>query len=409
MKALLDALRPGLSVYVQGATGEALSLCAALTAEPGRAAGVHFIGGLIPGMNAFDYAALTPTTTLTAFMPIEAARASYEAGRVRIPPLHYSRIADHLAHDTPIDLAVLHVAPGDGGEASFAISADFGPLVWKRAKRRCAIVNPLLPKPPRSATLPLSECEIVVEAPHAPVTVREAAPTEELQAIARRVAALVPDGAALQTGVGGAPAAALPLLKDHRGLVIRSGMVTPGYRTLAEAGALAREGHVTGVALGDEDFYRFVVESDLCRFADAYETHGYGVGAVERFTSINSALEVDLFGQANIEWRNGRLVSAAGGAPDFLRAAKQSRGGRSIIALPATAAGGKISRIVPRLAAPTVSLSRHDTDTIVTEHGVAELVGKTAAGRAEALIAIAAPEHRAALEAARSTLERQPS
>ncbi len=405
MKALLDALRPGLNVYVQGATGEALSFCEALTREPERAAGVHFIGGLIPGMNAFDYAALTTTTTLTTFMPIEAARASYEAGRVRIPPLHYSRIADHLAHVADYDLAVLHVAPAPGDNFSFAISADFGPIVWQRAKMRCAIVNPQLPCPPRSATIPRSACEIVIDAPHAPIMVSEGAPNAELLAIAQRVAALVPDRAHIQTGVGGAPAAALALLKDRRNLVIRSGMVTEGYRTLAEAGAFAEGGeHVTGVALGDAAFYRFVVESDLCRFADAYETHGYGVGAVEKFTSINSALEIDLFGQVNIEWRNGRLVSAAGGAPDFLRAAKQSRGGRSIIALPATAAGGKVSRIVAKLDNLTVSLSRHDIDTVVTEFGVAELVGKTASARADALIAIAAPAFQSELIAARAKL-----
>lgn len=393
MKALLDALSPGQNVFVQCATGEALSFVEALKREPDRAAGVHFIAPLIPGMNAFDYASLSPTTTLTSFMPIEPARASIEAGRVRIPPLHYSRIADHLAHVAEYDLAVLHVAPAPGDQFSFAISADFGPIVWPRAKRRVAIVNPLLPCPPRSATIPRSACEIVIDAAHAPITVSESAPSAELVAIAQRVAALVPDGANIQTGVGGAPAAALALLKDRRDLVIRSGMVTEGYRTLAEAGAFSTNAeHVTGVALGDDAFYKFVVEHDLCRFADAYETHGYSVGACERFTSINSALEIDLFGQVNIEWRGGKLVSAAGGAPDFIRSAKQSRGGRAILALPSTAAGGKISRIVPRLDSKTVSLSRHDTDTIVTEHGVAELVGKTADQRAQALIAIAAPE-----------------
>jgi acyl-CoA hydrolase len=406
VKALLDALAPGRSVYVQGATGEALSFCAALTAAPERAAGVHFLGGLIPGMNAFDYAGLTPTTRLTTFMPIEAARASHEAGRVAIPPLHYSRIADYFAHAAAIDLDVLNVAPLGSGEASFGFCADFGPLIWQRAKRRCAIVNPLLPAPKRSATIPLSACEIVIDAPHAPVMASEAEPSAELQRIAAHVASLVPEGAAVQTGVGGAPAASLAALANHRGLTIRSGMITPGYRSLAQAGALAREGHVTGVALGDADFYRWVVESDTCRFADATVTHGYELGRVERFVSINSALEVDLFGQANIEWRNGRLVSAAGGAPDFLRAAKQSRGGRSIIALPATAAGGKVSRIVARLEAPTVSLSRHDTDTIVTEFGAAELVGKTADQRAEALIAIAAPHFRDALAADWAALNR---
>ena len=126
-------------------------------------------------------------------------------------------------------------------------------------------------------------------------------------------------------------------------------------------------------------------------------THGAAeLAGTPRLMAINSALEVDLFGQANLEWRSGRQVSGVGGAPDFARGAMASAGGRSIIALPATAGGA--SRIVARLTAPTVSLARHETDVIVTEHGVAELRGKTVGERAEALIAIAAPEHRGALQ-----------
>jgi acyl-CoA hydrolase len=168
---------------------------------------------------------------------------------------------------------------------------------------------------------------------------------------------------------------------------------------LAEAGALDPDGeHVTGLALGSAAFYRFLVESDLIAFADTRMTHGAAaLSTVDRFTSINSALEIDLFGQANIEWRGERLVSGVGGAPDFVRAARRSPGGRSIIALASTAGGGKIARIVPRLASPTVSISRSDVDTVVTEFGVAALADRSMDERAEALIAIAHPDHRAAL------------
>jgi acyl-CoA hydrolase len=116
---------------------------------------------------------------------------------------------------------------------------------------------------------------------------------------------------------------------------------------------------------------------------------------------------VDLFGQANIEWRSGRLVSGLGGAPDFARAARASPGGRAILALPATAAGGSVSRIVARLDAPAVSLARDDADLVVTEHGVADLRGAAMEARAEALIAIAAPEHRDRLAEAWAALRRR--
>ncbi len=115
------------------------------------------------------------------------------------------------------------------------------------------------------------------------------------------------------------------------------------------------------------------------------------------FTAVNSALEIDLFGQVNLEWQGGKLVSGVGGAPDFARAAAMSTNGRAMILMPATARGGSISRIVPRLAAPAVSLPRSAVDTIITEHGTADLRALSLDERADALIAIAAPERRDAL------------
>jgi acyl-CoA hydrolase len=114
------------------------------------------------------------------------------------------------------------------------------------------------------------------------------------------------------------------------------------------------------------------------------------IAAISGFVSIGSALEVDLEGNLNLEWRAGRRISSVGGAPDFMRGAKSAQGGMSIIALPAT--GGGASRIVPRISAPSVAGDL--TDVVVTEHGVARLKGLTGRARAEALIAIAAPEHR---------------
>ncbi|MET0183419.1 MAG: hypothetical protein ABW199_11085, partial [Caulobacterales bacterium] len=131
MKVLLDQLRPGLTVYVPGGASEPLALHEALRADPERAAGVHFVTVSIPGVNVFDYAALTPTTTLTTFMRLDAMRASHEAGRVRVPALGYSSIVDYL-EQLPIDLAVLHVAPN----GSFGLTADFGLIVAPRAGKR---------------------------------------------------------------------------------------------------------------------------------------------------------------------------------------------------------------------------------------------------------------------------------
>jgi acyl-CoA hydrolase len=396
---LLAELKPGLSVYLPGTVAEITALRAAFAADPERLAGVDLIGCFVPGMNDFDYAALTPTTTLATYMMPPAMRPSFEAGRVRLIPLPYSEIAEHLATRARIDVGVFHLAPPDAdGLCSVGLASDFAALAWARARRRIAVINPLMPIPPRGPRLPLAEADLVIEL-ESPII--EAAPTTEgaeAAALAEKVAALIEDGAAIQFGIGAAPAAVLARLTDRRGLTIRSGMVIDAVQTLAEAGALAAGGHVTGLALGTASFYRFLVESDLALFADARITHGAAsLSTIERFTSINSALEIDLFGQANLEWRGERVVSGVGGAPDFVRAARRSPGGRSIIALPSTAGGGKIARIVPRLASPTASIARGDIDTVVTEFGVAELTDRPLDARAEALIAIAHPDHRAGL------------
>jgi acyl-CoA hydrolase len=407
---LLAELRPGLSVYLPGAAAEVTALRAVFAADPQRCAGVRFIGCFVPGMNDFDYAGLTSTTQLTSFMMPPAMRASFEAGRVRLVPLPYSEIAEHLAGRAQYDLALFHLAPPDAdGMCATGIASDFASLVWPRARRRIALINAAMPVMQRGPRLPLDQADLVIEIDSPIVEGAPAPDTAEANAIAERVAALVGDGAAIQFGIGGAPAAVLARLTDRKKLVIRSGMVIDGVQTLAEAGALAADGeHVTGLAYGSAGFYRFLAESDLVAFADTRITHGAAaLSTVERFTSINSALDVDLFGQANLEWRGERVVSGVGGAPDFVRAARRSAGGRSIIALASTAGGGKISRITPRLTSPTVSISRTDIDTVVTEFGVATLTDRSIDERAEALTAIAHPDHRAALTDAWAELRKR--
>jgi len=164
--------------------------------------------------------------------------------------------------------------------------------------------------------------------------------------------------------------------------------------------------HVTAMALGDRAFYHALEGLPELRFCGADITHESAIIAeLDHFVSINSAVEVDLFGQVNAETVGGRQISGPGGAVDFMRAAAGAPGGQSIVALTATAQGGKLSRIVPTLAAGTPATGlRTDSDVIVTEFGVAELKGKSLEARAKALIAVAAPEHREDLAAAWASL-----
>ena len=400
LEDLWAQFRPGRTIYVPGASGESLALVKALQAEPDHASGVNFLSCLVPGMNeAVDYAGLAAHARMTTFMLPACLRSSFSQGRVSLIPRTYWGIAQFL-EASQVDVAIAHVSPPDeAGGCSLGIASDFATLVWPQAKCRVLIINPAMPRLSRALSVDMAHADIVVELDGPLVEAAPQAPNAEADAIAARIAGLVPDGAHLQTGIGGACGAIWRHLRGHRNLVLRSGMANDWLRDLAEAGALAENGdHVAGIAYGSGVFYDDLASTDMVRFANTIETHGLpALASVARLTSINAALEVDLFGQVNVEWQGGALASGVGGGPDFMRAATASPGGRSIIALPSTAKRGAISRIVPRIDKPSIGIARCDTDTIVTEHGVADLRHKSLDDRADALIAIADPAFRTSL------------
>jgi 4-hydroxybutyrate CoA-transferase len=229
------------------------------------------------------------------------------------------------------------------------------------------------------------------------------------EAIGRHVAALIRDGDVLQTGIGSIPAAILARLNGHNDLGLHGGLLDDGGMQLIRAGnvtgshkTLDRGLHVTGMALGSSELIDWLAQTPSVKFCGANYTHEVSViRQLDNFVSINSAVEVDLYGQINAEFANGRQLSGTGGSVDFMRAAAASRGGRSIVAMNATARDGSVSRIVPKVE--MVTALRTDVDLVVTEFGVASLKGKSVAARTEALISIAAPEFRQLL------LDRQPS
>jgi len=390
---VVRSLRPGQRVYFQGGPGECAAFHAALLAHPGLSNGVELWSCLIPGINTRDYGALPSTAQLVTFMASPALETSIASGRTRLMAMPYSEIADLMAR-TEFDVAVLHVAPPDSaGRCSFGLACDMPGLVWQSAGRRVAFVNDRMPALPHADFIPADRIDLAVpisEPLLAPASSSGAA-NAAVGEIVRLCAELIPDGATIQSGIGEAPGAVIAGLKLHRGLRVHSGIITPEYIPLAEAGALdpAAE-HVAGVAWGDASFHAWLSRSGFA-FRSAKVTHDHAtLAALPGFVSIGSAIEVDLAGNLNLEWRRGRRVSSVGGAPDFMRAARASVGGLSIIAMPATAGGA--SRIVPRLASP--SIPGEMVDTVVTEFGVARLKGLSFEARAEAITAVAAPQHR---------------
>ncbi|MCU0838794.1 MAG: 4-hydroxybutyrate coenzyme A transferase [Rhodospirillales bacterium] len=396
-------LRPGMRVYVGGTAGESEVFAEALAATPQAAAGVRFLGVWLPGLNRIDYAGLHPQAQATAFFITRQMHRSFVSGRIDFLPIAYSAAFACLRDDAEIDLALLQVSPpGRDGRFSLGIANDFGPAILAKARHIVAHINPRMPATRGAATLAPSDVTAIIEQPAGLITDRG---TQDgcWAAIGAHVAGLIRDGDTLEVGIGNVQSVFSALAGAKR-LRIHSGAISTPLLQLAASRALdTREGAVvTGIAYGSSEFLEFVGSDPRVRFASVGETHDPArLRAIPRLIAINSVIEVDLLGQANAEMVDGRQVGGVGGLVDFMRGARSSEGGLAIVALPATTADGERSRIVDSLARGTaVSVGRADMDVVVTEFGTADLRRRAADARAEALIAIAAPQHRDSLAAA---------
>lgn len=392
--ALAHLLRPGMRVFVHAGPAEPLALRGALLADPACASGVEFVGIFIPGINDFDYAGLHEGARAAGSFVPPAFRKSFEAGRFTFSPVHYSELGAYMRRH-PIDLAILHCPPDRAGTFSLGVNADVAAAAARHAAQCAIFVNPALPFTKTADPLPASIATYRVEGDGALLS----NPTEAADAltdrIADHVAALVRDGDTIQIGIGRLPSAILRKLGQHRSLKMHTGMITDEVADLVRLGAIdAATPITTGIAIGS-DAVRALAGEPICCFHATDVTHDVcRIAAIPSYVAINSAVDVDLFGQVNGEIINGRQMSGIGGSSDFARGARLSPGGRSVIALPASARGN--SRIVVQTAGP-VSQGRCDADYVVTEHGVASLRHQSIDARAEALIAIADPAHREAL------------
>ena len=407
--AMLDAAwRDGAAqrhIYSPGCAAHSHLFEAWWSEAPAQARATEFCGVFVPGVNRFDFAALDDSARMRLFFQLPDFAASAARGAIALVPMHYSAIPAYLARPGHFDGVLVQVSPPDrDGNMSLGLAADFALAAMASGAPVWAHVNPDLPVT-RGPVITPDAIDAWVEQAAPLLTVAPEEPDSTLNAVAAHVARLVRDGDTLQFGLGKLQTALCRALTRHRGLRLFTGMVSDGLLTLLEHGALAPRDRdeppvVTAVALGTATLYQAVTDPALIRFAPVSETHALqSLARLPRFTAVNSALSIDLYGQVNGEMLDGRQVSGAGGIGDFSRGALASALGRGIIALPATARGGQVSRIVTRLDGP-VSLARADVDHVVTEFGLAALRGLDEEQRASALIAIAAPSHRAALRRA---------
>jgi acyl-CoA hydrolase len=399
-------LRPGDRILIGQACGEPTSLVEALLAQAGGIGQLSaFIATSFSGL--FD-AAAGETIAVSSMGAIGALRTLAAAHRLGIVPCHVSQVGPMIEQGLiGCDVAFVQVSPADAdGNHSFGLIADHVQAAVAKARVVIAEVNDQVPFT-YGELLPASRIDCAVHVSRMPVEVAPAKIGATDEAIARHAAAYIGDGAVLQTGVGAVPDAILRLLHDRRDLGVHSGMLGDGLVELVEAGVITNAGKaidtgvsINGALIGTRRLYQFADRNPLIRMCSTAYTHDPAtLAGLERLVTINSAVEVDLTGQVNAEQSGDHYLGGTGGQVDFVRAGSRSPGGHAIIALPATAKGGKVSRITTGLSGP-VTTARSDVDVIVTEYGAAELKGQTLAERSRRLIAIAHPDFREELDRA---------
>jgi acyl-CoA hydrolase len=406
VKAMREALPDRARVYVPGVAAEPYALADAFRSQPGLADGLTFFGVWIPGVNRTDWSDIGGGSEFETIFLGPELRNSFEAGRVHVRPLTYTKAWDWL-ESTPVDGAILQVSPPDeAGQCSLSLASDFTPAIWRRANVRIAQINPALPVMPGAPTIPLSAFDAVTELRTEPRGYDAGRLPAAFEDIARHVAALVPDGAAVQFGLGKVQLAVLPALKHHTGLALHSGMVSDPLLEILGGDTVAAIR--TGAVLGSCGLADALKGDPRLTMTPVNATHALSVlSSLPNFIAINSAVEVDLFGQVGAEWVDGKLASGSGGLADFARGAQGSPGGKSIVALVSAAKGGTLSRIIPVLKDRPAALSRSEVDIIVTEHGAADLRGLDLDARAAAIMGIAHPDFRATLSGQWSEMRSQ--
>lgn len=393
-------------MFVGGFTGEPTAVIEALQRRPRMGRHVRVTSVLIPGVNTIDITRIAPEGRFETYFVSTPLRQAFQTGRVDYRPMHYSAIYTELLLRRDFDLAILRVSQPRDNRVSLGLAHDFGPALVAAGVPIAAMIDPGTPFVPDGFTIALDRLTTLIDGPSSLPTLPAEPIRPAMAEIARHAAALVRDGDAVQTGLGSAPNGVLSALSTHKRLRLFGGMITDAGLALLDAGAASTV--TTGAAVTGPGWTKRLAGETRVRFRPVCDTHGtLALAAVPSLVAINSALEIDLFGQVNGEVLAGQQISGHGGVADYVRGARLSPGGRSIIVLSATGGGGKISRIVASHPPGTpISITRADIDHVVTEFGSANVRDTDLDTRAQRLIAIAAPASRDSLSNAWDALRR---
>ncbi|TXG86213.1 MAG: acetyl-CoA hydrolase/transferase family protein [Rhodocyclaceae bacterium] len=347
----------------------------------------------------------------TAYFFGGASRAGGQEGWIDYIPAYFSELPQLIERKLiPADVVFSMASPMDEhGYFSLSLGADYTMAAVENARAVVLEVNPNVPFANGDCHIHISQVTALVESdePVLEVGLPKIGPVQE--AIGKYVAELIPNGATLQIGYGGIPDAVVMQLTDKHDLGIHTEMVGDGIMTLVEAGVVTNRKKnyhhgkmLATFALGSKKLYQFMHRNPALEMHPVNFTNDpFLAGQNDNLHAINATMQIDLLGQCGSESLGFKPYSGTGGQADFVRAANRSNGGKAFIVLPSTAKDDTITRIVPTLSAGThVTTSKNDINYVVTEHGVAQLRGKSAKQRAEALIGIAHPDFRGELREA---------
>ena len=405
----VKAIRSGDRVWIQPSCGTPKPLIDALLVRAPELRDVELVHMKTLGEAAYTSPECEGHFRHRGLFLGENVRDAVVAGRADYTPIFLHEIeALFETGALPLNVVLMQVTPPDAhGFVSLSTTVDCTMTATRCAKTVIAEVNDRAPRTHGDTAIHVSEISAFVETSRPLLELRTDPFTEMHLRVARNVASLIPDGATLQTGIGGISEAVLHCLDDKHDLGIHTEMCPDGVVDLMEAGilngrrkSLHRGKAVAAFVLGTQRIIDYVHENPAFEFRPiSYTNDPFVVAQNDRMVAINSALQVDLTGQVCADSLGTKPYSGFGGQLDFIRGAARSRGGVPIIALLSTACGSKVSRIVPVLEPGAgVVTSRADVHYVVTEHGIAYMHGKTLRERAEALIAIADPRFKQELE-----------
>ncbi|MBN1675144.1 MAG: GNAT family N-acetyltransferase [Kiritimatiellae bacterium] len=401
----LAEVRAGQRVFIGTGCAQPTDLVNALADRAPDLPDVEIVHLLTLGEAPYATRELANYFHVNSFFIAENVRDIIQEGLGEYTPIFLSDIPGLFASgQLPLDVALIQVTPPDAyGMCSLGISVDIVKSAAENAGLIIAQVNPRMPRTRGDSCLHVNDLDILVPTDTPLLEVTPPAPDDVTRRIGSYIAGLVDDGSTIEVGIGRIPQAVLEFLKDKRDLGIHTEMFTDAIIDMIESGVISgrrktidREKVIASFCMGTRRLYDYIDGNPRFAFYPTeYVNDPVVIARHPKMVAINVALEVDLTGQVCADSLGTRFYSGIGGQVDFNRGAARSPGGRPIIALPATAQDGGVSRIVARLSPGAgVVTTRGDVHYVVTEYGVAYLHGKSVSERAIALISIAHPNFR---------------